>query len=98
MMIGGGAAFALSIPIVTVGLLKAGGNCALGTCENSATDLTGGTGFIVLGMLGALAGCALLGYGGMRHRQWRQWRDKHAAPRVSRSPAGTWTAGVTLRF
>lgn len=98
MMAAGGATLVLSVPIVTLGLLKAGGTCLRAPCDDSATDLTGGTGLIVVGMLGALAGSALIGYGAMRHRQWRAWRDRHLAPRVARSAAGTWTAGFTLQF
>lgn len=100
MMAGGGAALAVSIPVVILGLLKAGGRCLrVGGCEDDQ-GLTGGGGLVAVGMLGLLGGVALLAYGGATHRRWRAWQAKQpqVAPRVARSAHGTWTAGLTLRF
>lgn len=103
-MVGGGIALGLSIPILVLGLMKAGGRCLNpnGCTNDSKVDakLTGGGGLVALGMLGVLGGTALLAYGGTSHRRWRQWKAKQptVAPRVGRSPHGTWTMGVTLRF
>lgn len=105
LMVGGGVALGLSIPIVVLGLMKAGGRCLRldGDCANNNdvdAKLTGGGGLVALGMLGALGGTALLAYGGNTHRNWRKWKAKQPtlAPRVARSPHGTWTMGVALRF
>jgi len=105
LMIGGGVALGLSIPIVVLGLMKAGGRCLRvdRDCDNRSyqdANLTGGGGLVAIGMLGVLAGTAMLAYGGATNHRWRQWRAKQpaVAPRVARSPHGTWTMGVALRF
>lgn len=91
LMGAGGGVLAVSLSLLVVGLRRADG---------SGEDLTGGSGLIAVSMLGLLAGAALVGYGGNKHRRWRKWKSEHpaVAPRVSRTGFGTWTAGVTMHF
>lgn len=105
LMIGGGVALGVSVPVLVLGLLKAGGRCLRpdGNCANNDyqdAKLTGGGGLVALGMLGLLGGTALLAYGGTTHRRWRQWKARQPTmtPRVDRSNHGTWTLGLALRF
>lgn len=59
----------------------------------------GGVGLITLGGLSIATGIGLLALGANRNSQWRSWKKQQtAAPTVSRSALGTWSAGVVLRF
>jgi hypothetical protein len=56
---------------------------------------------VVLGSLVFLAGVAVLGYGGVQRRRYKQWEARQpprVRPNATRTPYGTWAAGLELRF
>ncbi len=56
---------------------------------------------LVPGILSVGAGATLLAAGGVRYTRWKAWRTRTATtlePSAGRSPHGTWTLGLTLRF
>lgn len=66
-------------------------------------DLGGVIGGFVLffGVVGLAVGVPLLGVGGARYSRWRIWKDAQDArlsASVTRSPYGTYSPGLTLRF
>jgi hypothetical protein len=55
----------------------------------------------VPGVLAFAGGITLLTVGSVRHTRWEAWRASAAArwsPSPGRTPHGTWTLGLTLRF
>ncbi len=59
-------------------------------------------GFVLFfGIAGLAVGVPLLGVGGARYSRWRTWKDAQDARLsvgVTRSPYGTYSPGLTLRF
>ena len=56
---------------------------------------------LVPGVLAFAGGVTLLAIGGVRHNRWKVWHASTArrwGPSPGRTPYGTWTLGVTLRF
>ena len=67
-----------------------------GSCDES--DEADGTGPIAIGAMFAVVGLTLLGVGIHRNQRWHKWKATQVTPRVRRTDAGTWTAGVELHF
>lgn len=72
------------------GLLEASGN------------ILGGF-FVVFGVIALGVGAPLIGVGAVRVKRHRDWEAAHRqqvrfTPSSGRTPHGTWTAGVTMRF
>lgn len=60
---------------------------------------SGGEGLFAVGGVTIAAGIVLIAVGISRHQKWRSWKKQQtAAPTVTRTALGTWSAGVALRF
>ncbi|HEY0133930.1 MAG TPA: hypothetical protein VGB85_07615 [Nannocystis sp.] len=61
-----------------------------------------GAAALIFGLVGAIGGAAMLGYGVQRRREFTDWQRRHSsfrvAPSFARTRHGTWTVGVGIEF
>lgn len=102
MIIAGGALIPAGGLMIGLGLLvRALSTGCLADCSEDTyrRKPSGGEGLFAVGGVIIATGIVLVAVGISRHEKWRRWKKQQvAAPTVSRTALGTWSAGVALRF
>lgn len=101
MLVGGGLLSVLGLSLSATGTVYLGFGTALGPANGLDRVYAVSLPLLVPGILSVGAGATLLAVGGVRYTRWKAWRTRTATtlePSAGRSPHGTWTLGLTLRF